>query len=580
MKLREIVVKNFRCFANVSVPIGDTTVLVGENNSGKTALLDALKLALPRNPSRGSTCEEYDYQMLKGGDCPQSSEGIVIELWFKEDAKDEWPASLIQALDPVVQTNPVSDMDSIGLRVTSKFEAETKEMVTKWEFLNLDGAPVGGKGSSPANLGKFLTYIRLFYLSALRDSDEEFSPRSQFWGRILRDLKISPEQQGALQEDLEKLNNSLLSADPRLNDVRDAIGSLRSILSIGSGESVSIRALPMQAWDLMSRAQLVIRPTGNEVDFPLERHGQGMQSLAVMFLFQAYIDVLLKPTFEPETEAILGLEEPEAHLHPQAARALGASLGKFTSQKIISSHSPYFVQEIPFKDIRIFRRTGATSKVLHVRQTFEAQLPPAPKLDGYCAANSPKFDYEPIKQWLTVRGEMTEKEYRDLLTLYSEQKETHADLKKLYKASQRFLSDDDLGSLDTFAKRIRGEVLFARAWLLCEGQSEYLLLRYFADLLGTPLDQFGITVIDFQNNGSPEIFARLAQVFEIPWMLLCDNDPEGLKFVKQVSSHLTAEEAKDLVRPIPDGGADLEPFLRKMDSARNTRKLCWREELS
>jgi predicted ATPase len=39
------------------------------------------------------------------------------------------------------------------------------------------------------------------------------------------------------------------------------------------------------------------------------------------------IDVLLKPTFQPETEAILALEEPEAHLHPQATRALAANLG-------------------------------------------------------------------------------------------------------------------------------------------------------------------------------------------------------------------------------------------------------------
>jgi len=43
-----------------------------------------------------------------------------------------------------------------------------------------------------------------------------------------------------------------------------------------------------------------------------------MQSLAVLFLFQAYLNVLLKPMFQPETEAILALEEPEAHLHPQS----------------------------------------------------------------------------------------------------------------------------------------------------------------------------------------------------------------------------------------------------------------------
>jgi len=68
MKLREIIAKNFRNLVNVSVPIGDTTVLVGENNSGKTALLDALRIALPRSlAGRGNPFDEYDCYMCKVG---------------------------------------------------------------------------------------------------------------------------------------------------------------------------------------------------------------------------------------------------------------------------------------------------------------------------------------------------------------------------------------------------------------------------------------------------------------------------------------------------------------------------------
>ncbi len=48
MKLRELAVKNFRNLVDVRIPVADTTVLVGENNAGKTAMLDALGVALPR----------------------------------------------------------------------------------------------------------------------------------------------------------------------------------------------------------------------------------------------------------------------------------------------------------------------------------------------------------------------------------------------------------------------------------------------------------------------------------------------------------------------------------------------------
>jgi putative ATP-dependent endonuclease of OLD family len=48
MKLREVTVRNFRCLVDVTVPLSDSVVLIGENNSGKTAFLDAVMLALPR----------------------------------------------------------------------------------------------------------------------------------------------------------------------------------------------------------------------------------------------------------------------------------------------------------------------------------------------------------------------------------------------------------------------------------------------------------------------------------------------------------------------------------------------------
>jgi putative ATP-dependent endonuclease of OLD family len=68
-------------------------------------------------------------------------------------------------------------------------------------------------------LNRFLEYVRLFYLSALRDSDIEFSPKSQFWGRILRDLKIGDEDRKKITEEMSKMNEALLKADPRLGSV-------------------------------------------------------------------------------------------------------------------------------------------------------------------------------------------------------------------------------------------------------------------------------------------------------------------------------------------------------------------------
>ena len=565
MKLREIKLQNFRNLVDISIPIDDTTILVGENNAGKTALLDALKIALSNNTtSRKSPFDEYDYYMSMADDTPQTSKGIVIELWFREDASDEWPETLIQDLNEIVQTDGVTDLDSIGLRLSSRYDQTLKDFSFNLEFLASDGQSLVGKGANPHNLTKFLSYIRLFYLSSLRDSNDEFSPRSQYWGKILRDLKISDEQRSQLGEDLEKLNESLLGADPRLERLRESLGKVQEIMALGSGKNTTIHAVPLKPWELMSKSEVAIKADGSNIEFPLSSYGQGTQSLSVLFLFQTYIDLLLKPRFKLETEAILTLEEPEAHLHPQATRAIAANLSEIKSQKIVSSHSPYFIQEIPFKNIRVFRRYGPSSKVLYIKRQFSAKIPKTPELLKFCNGNFPAFEYRENTSILIAKKRIDKDEFLGLQKMYSGQDKVQELLNTIYTESQSYLSDSEIEKLGIFAKRIRGEILFARAWLLCEGQTENLLIKYFAELMDKPLDKYGVTVIDYQNNGSPGIFIALARTYDISWVMLTDSDGGGKKHIKEARSRgLTIEEMDCLVRELPIENADLEMYLVK-----------------
>jgi putative ATP-dependent endonuclease of OLD family len=282
----------------------------------------------------------------------------------------------------------------------------------------------------------------------------------------------------------------------------------------------------------------------------------------VLFLFQAFVDVLLKPTFHAETEALLALEEPEAHLHPHATRALTIRLNRITAQKVISTHSPYVLQCVPSKDIRLFRRDGAKVSVSYVRRDYSIALPPDSKLVEFCQQSNGKFQYDNTFQQLIVKEAVAEAERRKLLIIFAARGELHAPITR-FTASTRFhLSDDELVSLDTFAKRIRGEIFFARAWLLCEGQSEFLLLTFFAELLGTPLDRHGVSVIDYQNNGAPGVFIKLAENLRIPWLLLCDSDQAGQGYALTVTElGFPTADLPLLARPLPIPNMDLEGFL-------------------
>jgi len=119
-------------------------------------------------------------------------------------------------------------------------------------------------------------------------------------------------------------------------------------------------------------------------------------------------------------------------------------------------------------------------------------------------------------------------------------------------------------AVSKYAPKSRADVQSAALCILFDMLGDTTLFRYFAELLESPLDQAGVTVIDFQNNGSPGAFVGLARTFEIPWVMVCDNDAAGKDFVEQVRKRgLTDEEIKELVRPLPGDGVDLEIFLVK-----------------
>jgi putative ATP-dependent endonuclease of OLD family len=540
MKITSIRIENFRSIKSLYVELGETTVLIGPNNGGKTAILDAVRIALTRRwGQRGTGFTEYDVHLAAEDDDPKLSSGVSIELRVEETAAGEWPDELHQALEDIIQDDLVTGKSSVTLRVTCAWSAADACFQPVWTFLNAARQPLVGASARRINLERFWQYLPVFYLSALRDSDDEFSPRSQFWGRLLKAMEIPQALESRVQQVLDLLNKKLLRADPRLGQIANTLSGVTRVAARDRDGGVDLRLVPLKSWDLLSKAEIILR---NEPDWPwlpLQRHGQGVQSLSVIFLFQTFVEHLLAELYEAQSTPVLALEEPETHLHPQAARTLWTHVNALPGQKIIATHSPYFVQHVPFRDLRLVRLTENGTEIRWLRPSFLAQVPHVPGLDAVVTAAQGLLIYDRPAQTLTVRGRLDERVYRELLTCYG----THADravitgvLRELRDESLVYMPDEELRSLETYARRIRGEIFFARRWLIVEGQGEYLIVHALARALDYDLDEHGVSVIDAVNNGHPATFAALARALGTPWIAVLDGDVAGQNYIESITN--------------------------------------------
>ena len=528
MFLKEIKVKNFRSLKNVSVFLDDQTVLIGENNSGKTAFLDAVRFALSKTTGR-NPYDEYDYYMDQNLSSPKESDGISVILRFEEKEAEEWDGYIMDTFGEAIQyMNDDDEKGSIILRSYSVYNKATGDFEYRTVFLNNQYEELPAKIQN--KLYSFLKLIPVFYLQALRDIKETFSSKSALWGRFIKRASIPAESLKDIQEQIESLNKSIISGDENLSKLVEALDRIQKVLNFNGTDLVSINAMPLKSWDLLSRAQVVLNNGDNSFNLPLERHGQGTQSVTTILLFRAYIELLVKELESKEAAAILTLEEPEAHLHPQAVRALEKSLREIPCQKIITTHSPFFIQNMDLRNVRFMQKKNGETVVKQL--VTEIVFTPVEIPDGMrkVAEKFPNvFSIDESK--IVIKESLSPQLIRCFEGSF---KKKGIDVTGIIANSSEIFTEQELNQLNTYVQKTRGEILFARKWLLYEGQTEDVVVPYCADLMGKNLDEYGVSTIMYRNNGSAKAFIKLALVLGIDWYLLGDNDQQGQSTLQEV----------------------------------------------
>ncbi len=100
MKITRVQIENFRSIRSLDLRLGDTTVFIGANNAGKTAILDAVRIVLTRRwGQRGTGFTEHDIHQPNEQADPRLLPPVAVVMTMEEPETGVWDADMVAALE-------------------------------------------------------------------------------------------------------------------------------------------------------------------------------------------------------------------------------------------------------------------------------------------------------------------------------------------------------------------------------------------------------------------------------------------------------------------------------------------------
>ena len=244
------------------------------------------------------------------------------------------------------------------LPLTIKIERDTLSLISN--------KPGRGRITYNRNVPKIANYIdtRIGILSvpAIRDSTQMLEVAQDFAQRHLRASLFANEHYKALMQEIKQIE------DGYLNTLSENITKQIQGYAQNVSEVELIRADRRSTMPLIERLEITdnVRTSSTE-------KGEGLQSLIAIGLIQEATKQL-----GHHKAHILAIDEPEAHLHPKAVRAISNTLRELatTQQVIIATHSPILVgQTQSHTNILVEKSTAQMRPTLkRIRQCLGIEL--------------------------------------------------------------------------------------------------------------------------------------------------------------------------------------------------------------
>ncbi len=377
MKVSSLKIQNFRGIRSGFVRFGIHPVLVGDNNTGKTTIIEALSLLLGRDRLVRELTEHDFY-----GSNPQPIDRIKLLAtitgfenndpdlnghWFRDGrAVVKWVDESTGTVHPL-RDNP-NWLLCCQVAVQARFDHESLTVEMIRYFHDHDELTDPFSDDFPAVVpGKLIQELGYYLVRASRTWDKVFSWGNELFKRTL--LVAAAQPANSLLVERDRLRNPELpiEADDGIAPLIQNINTELQ-LSFASAPTVQLRLTSTDSRSVMESVSAHFS-TNDGFSIPAARQGSGLVSMQGLLLLLE----LGRARAEDGGKFLMALEEPELHLPPAAQQRLVQRVQALSTQTFVTTHSPLVASMADPTAVLILRKQAG---ILTAEPFLENALPP------------------------------------------------------------------------------------------------------------------------------------------------------------------------------------------------------------
>lgn len=379
MRVRRLTIANFRGVSQGTVDFVGHTLLVGGNNIGKSTVCEALDLVLgPERLFRRPVVDEHDFhcgRYLDGNGAPVEIRITAILVDLSEEATrrfgghlrrwdDEAGVFIDEAKDGLDQADAPAAVWALPLMFVGRYDPEEDDFVGNTFFdhptkevdaLDEETEVKLGQGRIPfTRVHKRL--CGFVFLRTLRTGSRALSLQR---GSLL-DSVLKLGGPGATKMWQDTLNR-LQALDPAIGEI-EQLKNIRAEIQSRMGRFVNLApgdastaffASELTREHLREVVRLFIAAKPGQHLVPFGRLGTGSINLLVFALLTFIAEL------KDKQSVIFAMEEPEIALPPHTQRRVTRFVLAQMGQSIVTSHSPYVIEQFDPEQIVILNRDEA-----------------------------------------------------------------------------------------------------------------------------------------------------------------------------------------------------------------------------